>query len=74
MLEQSLNNITRLKLFKFKKSSGCPNKYNPQLDCSSIWIEEQSDCGWYLLGHPEDFVNDKIMQTFTNVKLANLVS
>ena len=37
-------------------------------------IEEQSDCEWYFLGHPEDFLNEKIMQTFTNVKWANFVS
>ena len=37
-------------------------------------IEEQSDCEWYLLGHPEDLLNEKIMQTFTNVKWANFVS
>ena len=35
MLEQSLNNITRLKVLN--------------------QIEEQSDCEWYLLEHPEDF-------------------
>ena len=54
MLEQSLNNITRLKVLN--------------------QIEEQSDCEWYLLGHPEDFLNEKTMQTFTSVKWANFVS
>ena len=54
MLEQSLNNITRLKVLN--------------------QIEEQSDCEWYLLEHPEDFLNEKIMLTITNVIWANFVS
>ena len=54
MLEQSLNNITILKVLN--------------------QIEEQSDCEWYLLGHPEDLLNEKIMQTFTSVKWTNFVS